>query len=211
MSVKILHKWGHKVLVFLGLTYLIWHNHLQFYLCHKCHHFSLFLWVKNIQTVYLYCVCIVHVFIMEGTMASLCISWFLCIVVGLTWKCGCLIILLSLSLAICGVTELWTSSVFCFWGTSTFFPSSLYYLHSHQQWMGSHFLHISQCLFYLVFFDSNHPCKSEVLCACEFDLYYPGDFFIMSPFPYTGHLIDFWEIPGKVYCPISSQVFLFLL
>lgn len=39
---------------------------------------------------------------------------------------------------------------------------------------------------------------------------YPGDFFIMSPFPCTvGHLIDFWEIPGKVYHPISSQVFYF--
>lgn len=71
----------------------------------------------------------------------------------------------------------------------------------------------SQCLLYLVGFDSNHPCKSEVLCPCEFDLYYSGDFFffIMSPFPYTGHLIDFWEIPGKVYRPIFSQVFSFAI
>lgn len=54
----ILHKWDHTVLVFLDLMYLIWHNHLQFYLCHKCHNFSLFFIGKVIQTVYLYCVCI---------------------------------------------------------------------------------------------------------------------------------------------------------
>lgn len=173
----ILHKWGHIVLVFLGLTYLIWHSHFQFYLCHKCHNFSC-LWVKKYPTVYLYCIYIVYVFIMEGTMASLCISRFLRIVLDLTWKWGCLTILLLLSLAICEVTELRTSSVFCFWGTSAFFPSSLYYLYSHQQWMGSHFLHITQCLLYLVFFFySNHPCKSEVLCAYEL----PWWFFYNEP------------------------------
>lgn len=32
----------------------------------------------------------------------------------------------------------------------------------------------------------------------------------MSPFPHpVGHLIDYWEVSGKVCCPTSSQVFFF--
>lgn len=158
-----------------------------------------------------YCILL---FIMEGTKAFLYISCFL----HWTWKCRCLamLLLLSFSLNLYARAELLSYELalyFVFEELPYSFPSSLYYLHPSQQWMGYHFLHFSQCLLYLVLLIVTVLLRVRSCIIVGFLLPW-WSFSYSEPrfLSYTvGHLIDFWEVPGKVYCPVSSPGLLFLL